>query len=64
VHGTDDRIASIAKAEAAAARIGRRTDVGFLTVEGGKHAMLRHSRAFTGAAATFAAEVLRADRVS
>ena len=63
VHGTDDRIASIAKAEAASARIGRRTEVGFLTVDGGKHAMLRHGRAFTGAAAAFTAEVVPGDPV-
>ena len=63
VHGTDDRVASFARAEAAATRIGRRTDVGFLTVNGGKHAMLRHGPVFEGAAAGFAAGVLRGDEV-
>jgi dienelactone hydrolase len=58
VHGTDDRVASFAKAEAAAARLARRTGVGFITVGGGQHAMLRHARRFEGAAAGFAASVL------
>jgi len=64
VHGTEDRVASFRTAEAAAARLARRTDVGFLTVTGGKHAMLRHGRIFDGAAADFAAGVLRGDPVS
>jgi pimeloyl-ACP methyl ester carboxylesterase len=63
VHGTDDRIASYRSARAVAARLARRTDVGFLTVDGGRHAMLRHGRAFDGAAADFAVRVLRGERV-
>ena len=59
VHGTDDRLASYATAEAVAARLARRTEVGFLTVNGGKHAMLRHARTYDGAAAGFAKGVLR-----
>lgn len=62
VHGTDDRIASYTTARAAAARLARRTDVSFITVDGGRHAMLRHGRTFDGAAADFAAEVLRGQR--
>jgi pimeloyl-ACP methyl ester carboxylesterase len=62
VHGTDDRIASYQGARAAAARLARRTDVEFLPVNGGRHAMLRHGRTFDGAAADFAARVLRGQR--
>ncbi|MDX6358520.1 MAG: hypothetical protein QOH37_1574 [Nocardioidaceae bacterium] len=58
VHGTDDRIASYARVQAVAARLARRTDVELRTVEGGKHAMLRHGRTFDRAAADFAVEVL------
>jgi pimeloyl-ACP methyl ester carboxylesterase len=62
VHGTDDRVASYPGARAAAARLGRRTDVEFLPVDGGRHAMLRHGRTFDGAAADFATRVLRGQR--
>jgi predicted esterase len=58
VHGTDDRIASYARVQAVAAQLARRADVGLRTVEGGKHAMLRHGRAFDRAAADFTAEVI------
>jgi predicted esterase len=63
VHGTQDRIASFDRAQAAAAALGRRTDVGFIAVNGGQHAMLRHGRVFDSAAAGFAAGVLRGDHV-
>lgn len=59
VHGTRDRIASLEKAEGAARRLARRTQVGFIRVNGGQHAMLRHGRSFDRAAADFAAGVLR-----
>jgi pimeloyl-ACP methyl ester carboxylesterase len=62
VHGTDDRIASYQGARAAAARLARRTDVEFLTVKGGRHAMLRHGRTFDRAAADFATGVLSGQR--
>ncbi|WP_151083477.1 alpha/beta hydrolase [Nocardioides cynanchi] len=61
VHGTDDRIASYARARAVAEQLSRRTDVEFRTVEGGKHAMLRHSGTFDRAAADFSAQVLTDD---
>ncbi len=63
VHGTEDRVASYAVAEAVAGRLAGRNRVGFLTVQGGKHAMLRHARTFDGAAADFAAGVLGGARV-
>jgi pimeloyl-ACP methyl ester carboxylesterase len=61
VHGTDDRIASFERARAVAARLGRCTDVDLRVIEGGKHAMLRHGRAFDRAAADFAASALSDD---
>lgn len=55
VHGTDDRIASPARARALADRLARRpgVDVTWQEVPGGKHAMLAHRRAFERAAADF-----------
>ena len=65
VHGTADRIAPIGRAERVVERLRRAgTDIALERVEGGKHAMLRHARAFDGRAAAFTAETLlqRADR--
>lgn len=55
VHGTDDRIASPARARALADRLARRpgVDVTWQEVPGGKHAMLAHRRVFERAAADF-----------
>jgi pimeloyl-ACP methyl ester carboxylesterase len=53
VHGDPDRIASISRAAAVARRLARVTDVGFITVPGGKHAMLAQGRVFENAAADF-----------
>lgn len=61
VHGDEDRIASPAKAEAVARRLMRTTDVGFVTVTGGKHAMLKHGATFEKAAADFVAATLLGD---
>jgi pimeloyl-ACP methyl ester carboxylesterase len=61
VHGTDDRIASLPRAQSTADRLARRTEVEFRVVEGGKHAMLRHGATFDRAAADFAARVLTDD---
>ena len=53
-HGTDDRIASPRRAETVARRLSRTADsVGFLSVLGGKHAMLRRGGVFEQAAADF-----------
>jgi dienelactone hydrolase len=62
VHGTADRIASYGTAKSVAALLKARADVDFLTVEEGKHAMLRHGRAFDRAAADFAVRVMGEDR--
>ena len=62
VHGTADRIANPARAEAAAQRLSRRADVEFVRVPGGKHAMLRKHGKFSGAAADVAVRTLLGDR--
>ena len=61
VHGGRDRIASPARAEAVARRLERRTDVGFIAIPDGKHAMLSHGRDFDSYAAQFTAAVLLDD---
>lgn len=59
VHGTADRVASAERSFALTERLrasGER--VGFVSVEGGRHAMLRHHRRFDGLAADFARATL------
>ena len=59
VHGTNDRIASPQRSAVLARRIATAgTSVDYVTVEGGKHAMLRHGRRFTDLAAEFVVEEL------
>ena len=58
VHGDADRIADPAKAAAVARDIGRSAEVGFVSVAGGKHAMLRRHGVFSELAADFVAGVL------
>jgi alpha-beta hydrolase superfamily lysophospholipase len=58
VHGTHDRIASPARAAALARALQGRARVAYISVRGGKHAMLRHHRRFDGLAADFAAATL------
>jgi alpha-beta hydrolase superfamily lysophospholipase len=63
VHGTDDRVASPQRAKAVVAAIAATTDVTYVAVEGGKHAMLRHGRDFEQTATDFAlGSLLGADR--
>ena len=59
VHGGQDRVASIAKAQTLARALARTADVEFVTIQEGRHAMLRHGREFDGRAARFLAETLR-----
>ena len=61
VHGGQDRIASIDKAEAVARRLARRTSVGFVRILDGKHGMVRHGSAYDRYAASFTAAVLLSD---
>ncbi len=58
VVGDEDRIASPRRAVRVANRLGRRASVDVVTVVGGKHAMLRHGRAFEKAAADFTQRTL------
>lgn len=53
VHGTRDRIANPATAEAVARALAQTTTVSFVRVVGGKHAMLARHRAFDTLAAEF-----------
>jgi len=61
VHGGQDRIASIDKAEAVARRLTRRTSVGFVRIPDGKHGMVRHGSSYDRYAASFTAAVLLSD---
>ena len=63
VHGTEDRVASPANAAAVARALSRSTDVGFIDIAGGDHAMLRHGRQFDGYAAEFVRATLLGDAV-
>jgi dienelactone hydrolase len=63
VHGSQDRVASPARAAALAARLERRTEVSFVIVGGARHAMIRHHGQFSRWAAEFAvATLLGAER--
>lgn len=54
VHGSRDRIASPERSAALARRLSRLTGVGYIAVDGGRHAMLRRHALFDGLAAGFA----------
>jgi predicted esterase len=58
IHGDADRVASPARAWQVAERLRRETQVAFITVTGGKHAMLRRRDAFDGLAARCAVWML------
>lgn len=62
VHGTEDRVASPRRSAVVAEALRRSTQVGYLRVTGGEHAMLRHGRVFDRAAADFATATLLGDR--
>jgi alpha-beta hydrolase superfamily lysophospholipase len=53
VHGTADRVAAPERARVVASAIAETTDVTFVPVEGGKHAMLRHGSTFERTATDF-----------
>jgi pimeloyl-ACP methyl ester carboxylesterase len=61
VHGAQDRIARPANSAAVARALGRTADVGYITILGGKHAMLRHHAEFDGLAAQFTVATLLGD---
>ena len=58
IHGSRDRIASPERSAALARRLSRRARVSYISVEGGKHAMLRRHRVFDRLAAEFAVATL------
>lgn len=58
VHGDRDRIALAERSREVARTMSSTADVGYVTVVGGKHAMLRHHGRFDGLAAEFAASTL------
>lgn len=58
VHGDADRVASIDRARSVAERLARSAEVSFVTVRGGRHAMLRHRREFEAPAVDFGCATL------
>jgi dienelactone hydrolase len=58
VHGSRDRIASPQRSAALARNLARSARVGYVTVDGGRHAMLRHHGVFDRLAADFATATL------
>ena len=61
VHGDRDRVASPQRSAEVAESLRRSTQVGYVRVSGGKHAMLRHGSVFDRAAADFATATLLGD---
>jgi alpha-beta hydrolase superfamily lysophospholipase len=61
VHGDADRVARIVPAAAVARRLAATARVGFVTVRGGSHSMLRHHGDFDGLAAQWVAATLLGD---
>ncbi len=58
VHGDDDRVARPTNSAAVARDLARTARVGYVTVEGGRHAMLRRHHVFDGIAAGFTTATL------
>jgi alpha-beta hydrolase superfamily lysophospholipase len=58
VHGSEDRIAAPSRSAELARRLARTTDVGYVSVPGARHAMLRQGRTFETYAAEFVAATL------
>lgn len=58
VHGTRDRVASPERSAALGRALRRQTQVSYVSVAGGKHAMLRRHAVFDSLAAEFAAATL------
>ncbi|MEJ7651115.1 MAG: alpha/beta hydrolase [Nakamurella sp.] len=58
VHGSADRIARATNSLAVARTLTRTAEVGYIRIDGGKHAMLRHHRQFDGYTSEFALSTL------
>jgi dienelactone hydrolase len=63
VHGTADRIADPKRARVVADALAETTDVTFVPIEGGKHAMLSHGSTFERAASDFVLTSLVGERL-
>ena len=63
VHGDGDRVASPSRSAGLARDLERTADVGYVTVCGGSHAMLRRHSVFDGAAADYASATLLGTKV-
>jgi pimeloyl-ACP methyl ester carboxylesterase len=63
VHGDGDRVASPSRSAGLARDLERAADVGYVTVCGGSHAMLRRHSVFDGAAADYASATLLGTKV-
>ncbi len=61
IHGDEDRVASTDRSRRVAQTLRRQTQVAYVIVEGGKHAMLSRRRYFDGLAAHCAAWMLLGD---
>jgi alpha-beta hydrolase superfamily lysophospholipase len=61
IHGDEDRVASTDRSRRVAQALRRQTQVAYIIVEGGKHAMLSRRRYFDGLAAHCAAWMLLGD---
>lgn len=58
VHGTDDRVAAPSRSAELVRRLSTSTSVGYISVAGARHAMLRHGRTFEAYAAEFVTATL------
>jgi dienelactone hydrolase len=58
VHGDRDRVASPARSQALARALATSADVRYVSIEGGKHAMLKRHALFEGLASAFAGATL------
>jgi pimeloyl-ACP methyl ester carboxylesterase len=58
VHGTADRVADASRSAVVARALSHTTEVSYIRVPGGKHAMLHHHRTFDRFAAEFATGTL------
>jgi pimeloyl-ACP methyl ester carboxylesterase len=58
IHGTSDRVASPARSAALAERMSHQARVAYISIDAGKHAMLRHHSLFDGLAAAFVSATL------
>jgi alpha-beta hydrolase superfamily lysophospholipase len=62
LHGTEDRVADPRRAQVVADAIAETTDVTFVPVDGGRHAMLRHGATFERLATEFLLSSLLGER--